>query len=69
MEKYQETLFTVLSNGRKVKLDCSCSILGSELMEFNVFISDGTYLSDKELEECNNIARNWAKEIAYGQTA
>ena len=69
MEKYQETLCSYLSNDRKVKLDCSCSIIGSELMEFNVFINDGTFMNECELEECNNIARNWAKEIAYGQTA
>ena len=41
----------------------------SELMDFNVFIKDGTFMNECELEECNNIARNWAKEIAYGQTA
>ena len=58
--KYQETLNTQLSNGRSVKLDCSCSAIGTVLMDFNVFIKDGTKLEDCELEECNNIARNWA---------
>ena len=67
--KYQETLNTHLSNGKSVKLDCSCSIVGSELMYFNVFIKNGTKLEDCELEECNNIARKWAKEIEYGQIA
>ena len=67
--KYQETLNRKLSNGRTVKLDCSCSIIGSELMDFNVFIKDGTFMNECELEECNNIARNWAEEIEHGQTA
>ena len=67
--KYQETLNTRLSNGKPIKLDCSCSIVGSELMDFNVFIKNGTKLEDHELEECNNIARKWAEEIVYGQTA
>ena len=67
--KYQETLNTKLTNGRDVKLDCSCSVINSELMDFSVFINDGTYMNESELEECNNIARKWAKEIAYGQTA
>ena len=67
--KYQETLNRNLSNGRTVKLDCSCSIVDSELMDFNVFIKDGTFMNEYELEECNNIARNWAEEIVYGQTA
>ena len=67
--KYQETLNRKLSNGRTVKLDCSCSIVSSELMDFNVFIKDGTFMNECELEECNNIARNWAEEIEHGQTA
>lgn len=67
--KYQETLNQTLSSGRKVNLDCSCSIVGSELIDFNVFIKDGTFMKECELEECNNIAHKWAKEIVYGQTA
>ena len=67
--KYQETLNTSLSNGKLIKLDCSCSIIGSELTDFNVFIKNGTKLEDCELEECNNIARKWAEEIEHGQIA
>ena len=67
--KYQETLNTRLSNGKTVKLDCMCTIVYSELIDFNVFIKDGTKLEDCELEECNDIAYEWAKEIVYGQIA
>jgi hypothetical protein len=67
--KYQETLNTRLSNGKRVELYCTCSIVSSELTEFTVGIYGGTKLNDCELEECNNIARNWAEEIEHGQTA
>ena len=67
--KYQETLNAKLSNDKSVRLDCSCSIVGSELMDFKVFIKNGTKLKNCELEECNNIARKWAKEIENGQIA
>lgn len=61
--KYQETLNTKLTSGRNVKLDCSCSVIANELVEFNVFVKDGTSLLDNELEECNSIARNWAETV------
>ena len=47
--KYQETLNRKLSNGRTVKLDCSCSIIGSALMDFNVVIKHGTFMNECEL--------------------
>ena len=70
--KYQETLQTKLSNGKSVELECSCSTVGNELMDFSVFIKNGTKLEDRELEECNDIARRWAFnatancEVCYG---
>lgn len=60
---YQESKSTKLSNGRVVNLDFSCSVINLELMNFTVYIKDGTKLEDNELEECNNAVRHWAENI------
>lgn len=60
---YQETKSQTLTNGKVVSLDFSCSIIRNELMNFTVYIKDGTKLEDNELEECNNAVRHWAENI------
>lgn len=62
--KFQETIFRKLSSGRTIRLDCTCSAVGTELIDFNVFIKEGTFLSESELEECNNLAKEWALDAA-----